>query len=153
LLRVGRKRPHHGRIAEQSRELAPPHRAFPPNPERADIITSGDDACCESMQIWRPMSRLGHSRHFDRAPLTSGLPRTPDMLSARRHVAKVPKRYQSRFNPDHPRCTAATKPAPPFPNSRGLALAPNWTRISTDRPPSKGRTACLMMASVCRCFL
>jgi hypothetical protein len=28
------------------------------------------------------MSALGQSRHFDRAPLASGLPPTPDILSA-----------------------------------------------------------------------
>jgi hypothetical protein len=37
------------------------------------------------------MSQLGQSRHFDRAPLASALPPTPDILSARRHVSKVPK--------------------------------------------------------------
>jgi hypothetical protein len=34
-------------------------------------------------------SGLGQSHHFERAPLTSGTP-TPDILSARRHVSKVP---------------------------------------------------------------
>jgi hypothetical protein len=32
-----------------------------------------------------------HSRRFDRAPPTSGLPPIPDILAARRHVSKVPK--------------------------------------------------------------
>jgi hypothetical protein len=41
-----------------------------------------------------------HSRRFERRPITSGLPPTPDILSARRHVSKVPF-------PDS--CTAATK--------------------------------------------
>jgi hypothetical protein len=36
------------------------------------------------------MSPLGHSRHFDRAPLTSGLPRLADLRRVIRHVAKVP---------------------------------------------------------------
>jgi hypothetical protein len=36
------------------------------------------------------MSLVGQSRHFDRAPLTSGLLPTSDILSARRHVANVP---------------------------------------------------------------
>ena len=34
--------------------------------------------------------RLGKSRHFDRAPLTSDLPRLADVLWVGRHVAKVP---------------------------------------------------------------
>jgi hypothetical protein len=37
------------------------------------------------------MSLLGQSRHFDRAPLTSGLPRLADIFSVCRHVSKVPK--------------------------------------------------------------
>src|SRR5436190_15817460 len=37
------------------------------------------------------MSELGQSRHFDHAPVTSGLPRLSDILSMRRHVSKVPK--------------------------------------------------------------
>src|SRR3981081_3730781 len=32
----------------------------------------------------------GHSRHFDRAPTTSGLPRLPDILRGGGHVSKVP---------------------------------------------------------------
>jgi hypothetical protein len=36
------------------------------------------------------MSQLGQSRHLDRAPLTSGLLPTPDILSTRRHVSNVP---------------------------------------------------------------
>src|SRR5882762_9428669 len=32
----------------------------------------------------------GQSRQFDRARLTSGLPRIADLLSVRRHVSKVP---------------------------------------------------------------
>ena len=34
--------------------------------------------------------RLGKSRHFDRAPLTSDLPRLADVLWVGRHVAEVP---------------------------------------------------------------
>ena len=36
------------------------------------------------------ISGLGQSRHFDRTPMTSGLPPTPDILSAGRHVSNVP---------------------------------------------------------------
>src|SRR5216684_3235762 len=32
-----------------------------------------------------------HSRHFDRAPITSGLPRLADIFRDRLHVSKVPK--------------------------------------------------------------
>src|ERR1700726_4884920 len=34
---------------------------------------------------------LGQSRHFDRAPLTSALPRLADILRVNRHVSKVPQ--------------------------------------------------------------
>jgi hypothetical protein len=37
-----------------------------------------------------PMSEMGQSRHFDRAPRTSGLPRTTDIGGTGRHVSKVP---------------------------------------------------------------
>jgi hypothetical protein len=37
------------------------------------------------------MSQMVHSRHFDRAPLTSGRPRLADILRAIRHVSKVPE--------------------------------------------------------------
>jgi hypothetical protein len=33
---------------------------------------------------------MGHSRHFDRAPITSGLPRLADIFRDRRHVSNVP---------------------------------------------------------------
>jgi hypothetical protein len=36
------------------------------------------------------MSGMGQSRHFDCAPLTSGLPQLADILSGIRHVSKVP---------------------------------------------------------------
>jgi hypothetical protein len=36
------------------------------------------------------MSELGQSRHFDRAPLASGLRRLADILKVSRHVSKVP---------------------------------------------------------------
>src|ERR1700722_1233284 len=35
-----------------------------------------------------PMTALGQSRHSDRAPLTSGLPRQADMCGVGRHVSK-----------------------------------------------------------------
>jgi hypothetical protein len=41
----------------------------------------------------RPRSwtvRSGHSRHFVRAPITSGLPRLADIFRYRRHVSKAP---------------------------------------------------------------
>jgi hypothetical protein len=34
----------------------------------------------------------GQSRRFDRPPMTSGLPPTPDILGARWHISKVPIR-------------------------------------------------------------
>ena len=36
------------------------------------------------------MSQLGQKRRFERRPITSGVPPTPDILGARRHVSKVP---------------------------------------------------------------
>jgi hypothetical protein len=36
------------------------------------------------------MSDLGQSRHFGRVAVTSGPPPIPDILSAHRHVSKVP---------------------------------------------------------------
>jgi hypothetical protein len=36
------------------------------------------------------MSQLGQSRHFDRAPLTSGLPQQADIFRVERHVLNVP---------------------------------------------------------------
>jgi len=36
------------------------------------------------------MSQLGQKRRFERRPITSGLRPTPDILSVRRHVSKVP---------------------------------------------------------------
>jgi hypothetical protein len=36
------------------------------------------------------MSELGQSRHFDRAPIASGLPLRTDIGSIGRHVSKVP---------------------------------------------------------------
>jgi hypothetical protein len=35
-------------------------------------------------------SASGQSRHFDLAPVTSGLPRSTDIFRYRRHVSKVP---------------------------------------------------------------
>jgi hypothetical protein len=37
-----------------------------------------------------PMSQLGQSRRFHRAPITSGLPREADIFRVRRYVSKVP---------------------------------------------------------------
>jgi hypothetical protein len=36
------------------------------------------------------MSQLGHSRHFDGLPMTSGLPLEADIVTAGRHVSKAP---------------------------------------------------------------
>ena len=36
------------------------------------------------------MSLVGQSRHFDRPPVTSALPREADILRVIRHVAEVP---------------------------------------------------------------
>jgi hypothetical protein len=36
------------------------------------------------------MPALGHSRRFGRLPVTSGLPRTSDVIRSPRHVSKVP---------------------------------------------------------------
>jgi hypothetical protein len=36
------------------------------------------------------MTALGQTRHFDGAPLTSGLPQLADILWGSRHVSKVP---------------------------------------------------------------
>jgi hypothetical protein len=36
------------------------------------------------------MSAPGHSRHFDGLPMTSGLPPEADIVTAGRHVSKVP---------------------------------------------------------------
>ena len=36
------------------------------------------------------MTVVGQSHHFDRAPLTSGLPRFADILRVIWHVSKVP---------------------------------------------------------------
>src|SRR6266550_1041689 len=38
-----------------------------------------------------PMSELGPSRHFGRRPTTSGLPLEADIVTAGRHVSKVPE--------------------------------------------------------------
>jgi hypothetical protein len=51
---------------------------------------------CNAVRIKHPVRkpdkvRSGKSRHFDRAPLTSGLPRLADILRVIRHVSKVPK--------------------------------------------------------------
>jgi hypothetical protein len=37
-----------------------------------------------------PMSQMGHSRRFDRAPIRSGLPQQADNQRADRHFAFVP---------------------------------------------------------------
>jgi hypothetical protein len=43
--------------------------------------------------------QMGHSRHFDRGPATSGPPRSMDILSARRHVSKAPLSDMARLLP------------------------------------------------------
>jgi hypothetical protein len=44
-----------------------------------------------------PMSEMGQTRHFDRAPVTSGLPQSTDILRVRQHVSKVPDSDMSRL--------------------------------------------------------
>jgi hypothetical protein len=39
----------------------------------------------------RCMSLMGHSHHFDRAPVTSGSPLRADVLKAGQHVSNVPQ--------------------------------------------------------------
>src|SRR5260221_8106498 len=56
--------------------------------EPLDVV-GGDSDRAASYQ--EQMSQLGQSRHFDRALLTSGLPRLADILRVIRHVSKVPK--------------------------------------------------------------
>jgi hypothetical protein len=50
------------------------------------------------------VSGLGQRRRFERRPTTSGLPSTPDILSARRHVSNGPmlskKGLRRRANSD-----------------------------------------------------
>ena len=46
------------------------------------------------------MSALGQSRHFGRRPTTSGLPLETDIVTAGRHVSKVPTtKVQARRAP------------------------------------------------------
>jgi hypothetical protein len=42
------------------------------------------------------MSLMGQTRHFDGAPLTSGLPQLADILWGSRHVSKVPMNETAR---------------------------------------------------------
>src|SRR5882724_1704447 len=45
----------------------------------------------QSARLFSPaMNALGPSRHFDRAPITSGLPLRTDIDCIGRHVSKVP---------------------------------------------------------------
>jgi hypothetical protein len=45
---------------------------------------------CSQRSTFCRMSVEGHSRRSDRAAITSGIPLSADILSARRHVSKVP---------------------------------------------------------------
>jgi hypothetical protein len=51
---------------------------------------------------------MGHSRHYDHAPITSGLPPSTDIGDASRHVSKVPLtdmgRSSCHFVGECPRC-------------------------------------------------
>jgi hypothetical protein len=53
------------------------------------------------------MSVVGQKRRFDRAPITSGLPRKADMFRVRRHVSKVLElgRLFDRRRASHPHRT------------------------------------------------
>ena len=64
------------------------------------------------------MSRLGQTRHFDRASLTSGLPRLADIPRVSRHFSKVPIAAVPNV---HSRKAPATKA-----NAQVLLLK-NWT--------------------------
>src|SRR5712671_5019507 len=69
----------------QSRSLAPVAMSRPP--QRRPTL--------ERLAICRypayTMSELGHSRRFDLASITSGLPQLADIFRVRRHVSKVPQ--------------------------------------------------------------
>jgi hypothetical protein len=67
----------------------------------------------------RRMSGSGPSRHFDRAPITSGLPRLADIFRDRRHVSRVP----------------ATEVAALFDHLLGELLKISW-HIDANRPGS-----------------
>lgn len=55
-------------------------------------------------------SLVGQTRHFGRAPMTSGLPRQADILSACRHVSNVPlpevKDRLTRWKTEPPKASA-----------------------------------------------
>jgi hypothetical protein len=63
----------------------------------AEAVVSAESLACVAPlttndapgNVWTT-SAEGHSRHFDRAPLTSGLPQLADILRVIRHVSKVP---------------------------------------------------------------
>jgi hypothetical protein len=38
-----------------------------------------------------PTSEMGHERRFERGPVTSAIPLSPEVLVASRHVSNVPK--------------------------------------------------------------
>src|ERR1700730_3104506 len=55
-----------------------------------------------SRTTWRDKSVVGgQSRHFDHAPVTSGLPRKTDILSVRQHVSKVPIADETTCRDEH----------------------------------------------------
>jgi hypothetical protein len=55
----------------------------------------GRERFCEGLRAGR-CRRWGQSRHFDRVPVTSGLPPTADILRGRRHVSNVPRAEVAR---------------------------------------------------------
>jgi hypothetical protein len=68
--------------------------------------------------LWpEPMSESGQTRHFDRAPDTSGLPLKADMARYSRHVSKVPEADW---------CTAARGNAIRSPSQHGQATLARW---------------------------
>jgi hypothetical protein len=54
--------------------------------EQGGLMRQGSSCLCQKCRT----TASGHSRRFDRPPLTSGLARSSDILRVIRHVAKVP---------------------------------------------------------------
>jgi|SRR5271154_990262 len=72
-------------------------------------------------------SAQGQKRRFERQPTTSGLPLTPDILSARRHVSKVAISDITRL-PDPPAIVTPTGHERPEILDRGSR---GWNRRET----------------------
>src|SRR6266852_8011501 len=83
------------------------------------------------------MSHVGQSRYFDRAPLTSGLPRLTDILTVNRHVSNVPFTGH-KPSLDHP--VARMRREDGMVRPRALAVL-GLTKISYRSGCSTGRSA------------